>query len=524
MAKVIGIDLGTTNCCIAAVGPHGPMIIEDEPDRQGIARRVFPSFMAVGPTGETFVGHTARQEAFRMPSAVVYGTKRLMGRSFTSVEVQTMLQTVSYQIAAGPEQQAVVQVGGQTFTPEDVAAALLSYLRRRAELVLDDEVNQAVITVPAHFNDRQRRATREAGERAGLEVLALINEPTAAAIAFGWATKATSTIAVYDLGGGTFDITILKVGDGVYDVLSTAGDTFLGGSDFDHRLVVHVMKEHVTRSAIKPLDPISTLRLKTAAERAKIELSAQTEAELVLNAFLGIDQLRVKVTRADFERMTRDLVVMTTEICGVALEAAGLKPFEVNGVVLVGGQTRMPFIRQTVQSYFQKEPIVGMNPDEAVAAGAALHAQALVTPEEPEVQLLDVTPLTLGIATARNSFSAVIPKNHKVPCTFTRTFSTVRDKQTSVKIVVLQGESSRASQNTFLGQFVLEGIEPAPRLEPKVDVTFRLDDDGILHVSALDRSGGGMREIDVNITRAPVDVSESTDVALKDVPVAAPEG
>lgn len=492
MGDVLGIDLGTTNCCVAVVGRDGrPRIIDDE------YGRTVPSYVAVDPDGEYYVGENARLESIANPEGVIFGAKRLMGQHIDSQRVKQMMEIVPYKIVAGTDDFAEIEVSGQRWTPERVATVLLTHLRERTQQVLGYEVRDAVVSVPAHFDNNQRLATRNAAEAAGLNLLGLINEPTAAALAYGWATKAKSLLAVYDLGGGTFDITILEMGDGKYDVIATAGDTFLGGSDFDSRISVHVVRDQLMRTQLDPLNPISMLRLRAAAERAKIELSSQESTQIVLNDFEGVDELRVEITRDQLEKWTRDLVTATIMVCKQTLGIAGLKPYNLQGVLLVGGQTRMPAVREAVKGYFLNEPNTAMNPDEAVAAGAALHAYNLAEPEpDMPAVLLDVTPLTLGIRAAHDTFSKIIPAQTKVPCKQTETFTTYTDNQESVMIDVMQGENSRASQNTSLGRFTMD-VAPGPRHTQKVDVTFGLDPSGILHVTARDSQTGDAKDITI---------------------------
>jgi len=512
MGKVVGIDLGTTNSCVAWVENGQPQVI---PDEEG--QRTVPSYVSFR-SGGAIVGHLAKKDAIDAPSEVVYAAKRLIGRSPESQEIVKAAETCSYQVIKGPDGDVVIRAGTATTSPVEVSAKILSYLKDLATHRIGEAPTGAVITVPAYFNDRQRKATKDAGEKAGLTVLRLVNEPTAAAIAYGFGKDVEKRIAVYDLGGGTFDISILDISEGVYEVIGTHGDSYLGGVDFDNKLVTHLMRKHVLPKSTATVDKTSLLRLRQAAESAKIELSKSDSTRIVLPNFLGM-QLDVEVTRDELEGLVKDLIDQTLAVCEQCVKDAKLEKKDIDDVILVGGMTRMPLVRAAVAKAFGKEPRTDVDPDEAVAVGAALQANSLEAGDE-RILLLDVTPLTLGIASFGDLFSAVLPRNTKVPVSLSRTFSTVRDDQTSVEIVVLQGESGKASENTLLGKFTLTGIPPAPRMQAKIDVTFRLDADGILHVSAKDQATGEEKKITVQDFVDKKQPLGST-ASFKDVPKAA---
>jgi molecular chaperone DnaK len=489
MGKAVGIDLGTTNSCVAVVHDGSPVVI---PDEDGI--RTIPSYVSFR-RGSAVVGKQARQDAIEAPSEVVYAAKRLIGRAADAPEIVKAAETCSYQVIRGNDGEVVIRAGQTTTSPSEISTRILSYLKELAAKRMGEAPTGAVITVPAYFNDRQRKATKDAGEKAGLNVLRLVNEPTAAAIAYGFGKDLERRIAVYDLGGGTFDISVLDISEGVYEVVGTHGDSYLGGVDFDNRLVTHLIRKHVLPKSTVTVDKNSLLRLRQAAEQAKIELSLADSARIHLDAFLGLN-LDVTVTRNELEELVKDLIAQTIAVCEQCLVDAKLEKAQIDDVILVGGMTRMPAVRRAVEAAFGKPPRIDVNPDEAVAVGAALQANSLEEGDD-RILLLDVTPLTLGIASFGDIFSPVLPKNTKVPISLSRTFSTVRDDQDTVEIVVLQGESPKASENTLLGKFTLAGIPKAPRMQPKIDVTFRLDPDGILHVTARDQATGEERAISV---------------------------
>ena len=489
MGKAVGIDLGTTNSCVAVVHEGAPVVIPDED-----GWRTVPSYVSFR-RGGAVVGKLARQDAIEAPSEVVYAAKRLIGRAADAPEIVKAAETCSYQVIKGNDGEVQIRAGNTTTSPLEVSTRILQHLKEMATKRLGEAPTGAVITVPAYFNDRQRKATKDAGEKAGLNVLRLVNEPTAAAIAYGFGKDMDRRIAVYDLGGGTFDISVLDISEGVYEVVGTHGDSYLGGVDFDNRLVTHLIRKHVLPKSTVTVDKMSLLRLRQAAEQAKIELSQADVARIQLPGFLGLD-LDVQVTRGELEDLVKDLIAQTVSVVEQCLADAKLSKDQVDDVILVGGMTRMPAVRRAVEAFFERPPRTDVNPDEAVAVGAALQANSLEAGDE-RILLLDVTPLTLGIASFGDIFSPVLPKNTKVPISLSRTFSTVRDDQDTVEIVVLQGESTKASENTLLGKFTLSGIPKAPRMQPKIDVAFRLDADGILHVSARDQATGEERKISV---------------------------
>jgi len=520
MAKVIGIDLGTTNSCVAVMEAGEPKVIENAE-----GARTTPSIVAINKNGERYIGQVAKRQAVTNPDNTIFSIKRLIGRRYDDPEVEKDMKLLAYKIVKAPNGDAHVQMVGKTYSPPEISAMILQKLKADAEAKLGEKITQAVITVPAYFNDSQRQATKDAGKIAGLEVLRIINEPTAASLAYGLDKKQDATVAVYDLGGGTFDISILELGEGTFQVKSTNGDTHLGGDDLDQRITDWIVDEFRKDQGIDlKKDKMALQRLKEAAEKSKCELSTTHQTEINL-PFITADasgpkHLAMTLTRAKLEQLVGDLIDKTEKPCKQALADAGLKPSDINEVILVGGQTRMPAVIEKVKKVFGKEPHKGVNPDEVVAIGAAIQAGVLKG-EVKDVLLLDVTPLTLGIETLGGVMTPLIPRNTTIPTSKSEIFSTAADNQPGVDVHVLQGERPMAAENKTIGRFVLDGILPAPRGVPQIEVTFDIDANGILNVSAKDKGSG--KEQKITITASSGLSKEDVDRMMKEAELHAAE-
>ena len=514
MGVIVGIDLGTTNSCVALVKDGRPKVIEDE---RGY--NILPSCIAMKGRGRFVVGHGAKALILTHPTETLYAIKRLIGRKFHSAEVQESIKHVSYDVVEGEHGSVLLRMGEIEITPVEASSIILKAVKEIAEKAIGEPVTDAVITVPANFTHAQRKATMEAGEKSGLNVLRLLNEPTAAALAYGFKKDINKKIAVFDLGGGTFDVSVLEVGDGVYEILGTSGDSFLGGEDFDYRIVNWLSDLFAQQSGIDPRQDKEALqRLKDAAERAKCELSFVDRTPILVPRLHGEHNLEVELTRDQLETMVQDLVNETIKITDQALRTANVSIEELEEIILVGGMTRMPKIQETIRIFFGMNPCKGVHPEEVVAIGSAVHGYSLES-ETQSTLLLDVTPFSLGCDTAGGFFKAIVDKNTTVPCSESRSFTTVNDGQTEVKIVVRQGESKLAAENDLLGEFTLTGIREAEKMVPRIDVTFRIDSNGILHVAAVDRDTSESQKIEIRdyIEAATGEEPKAVTLAQEDV-------
>lgn len=513
MAKVVGIDLGTTYSCIAYMEGNEPRVI---PNLDGLLTT--PSVVSITSSGERLIGNLAQRQAFTNPKNTIIAIKRLMGKKYDSEEAQETIQRMPYELAKAANGDLMVEMGSEKISPPEIAAMILEYMKKCAESFFGEEVTEAVITVPAHFNDHQRQATKDAARIAGLNVLRIINEPTAASLAYGLSSKENATIAVYDMGGGTFDITLLEINDGVFHVLSTNGNTYLGGEDFDNRIVDWLIDEFKKEEGIDlSQNKLALQRVKEAAEKAKRELSFTMETEInlpfIYSENSGSKHIQSKLRRQKLEELTKDLVEKSFPFIDKAVNDANLEPEKIDEIILVGGQTRMPLIRNMITDFFRKEPKEQINPDEIVAMGAAIQAGILKGEMKDIILLLDVTPLSLGVEAEKDQFIKVIEKNTTIPTRKTRSFTTVEHDQRRVRIHVLQGEEERASDNMSLARFDLVGIESAPAGVPQIDVTFEIDADGIVKVSARDL--GTHREQGIEVKPSSGLTGEQIDKIMK---------
>ena len=502
MEPVIGIDLGTTNSCVAIVEDENPIVLTG----RGLTKKIFPSVVGFTEKGKRLVGHIAKRQAITNAENTVYAVKRLMGRKWDSQVTETAKEAYPYRLAQGPHNDVRIKIRGVIYSPPEISAIILQELRIIAEEYLGQEVHKAVVTVPAYFNDNQRQATKDAGQIAGLDVIRIINEPTAAALSYGFGKKIDRLVAVYDLGGGTFDISLLEIGaEGVFRVIATAGDTFLGGEDFDTRIANWITDEFDKEHGLNLKDDrMSLQRIRDAAEQAKCDLSTLRQVEINLPFIITSKDgqplhIQKTLTRDQLEEMTMDLVTRTVDICESTLEEAGIQPEDIQDIILVGGMTRVPVVQNKVREFFDKEPCKGVHPDEVVALGAAIQGYNLVS-DQSDIILLDVTPHTLGIMVVGGLFEDIIPLNSTVPTARSKIFTTVHDNQTAVKIMVFQGESSKAEDNELLGEFILDGLRPAPKGEVEVEVTFEINSDGIVSVSAKNLETGLKQSITVTAT------------------------